>query len=229
MDFIKPEEVSTYGIVEIYRNLLKMLKDRGYDVEVEQDIYKDMTEDEFWYQGGKEKRNWSELNQVYEHPDKPKKLQTIWIPSNPTSDKIKIDYLVKEMKKVSPDGKDKDFLFLSDKPVGNPAGEKLELLSGIEFWMYERLRINIPNHYLIDRVEKISTKEAGEIMRNMQIKPCNFPVISIQDMLVRWYGWEIGDLIRIWVNREHIGKEVHYRMVTAKDFSNAPIKDTIFN
>lgn len=230
MEYSEEGEFDTYGVSEIYRQVLNILKDRGYTVEAEIRKYADMSENDFWLSKEGKKRLWTDLNKLYVKEDK--SLQTIWIPVQSGIEKIKIDQLTSELRNVSPERNTSDLMFIADKPIGNPASNKLETLKGhkIEYWTYDRLRINIPEHFFIDRVEKLSKVETMEIMRTLYIKPSNFPILSTQDMTTRWYGFDPGDVIRIWRNREHIGRSVEYRMVVPYNYQNEPIaSNSIFN
>jgi DNA-directed RNA polymerase I, II, and III subunit RPABC1 len=227
MEYVPEEEVGTYGQLQIYRNLLKMLGDRGYIVEKQVKAAAKMDEHDFWYRGGEKQLEWKDLNEVFLHGD-PKRipLQTIWIPYIENSDKIKIDHITKELRVVDPHEKNKHYLFLSDKHLGNPASEKLDNLSDIEYWTYDRLRIPIPEHFLIDRVEIVPEPEVQEMMKRLQIQRSNFPRMSIQDPTTRWYGLEPGNVVRLW---ETAAREVRYRVVDINDYTGTPCKNKIFN
>lgn len=226
MEFQDEDEFSTYGVVDIFRNLLLMLHDRGYSTLRE---YKELTgtkANTFWANI----REWSDLNRTYTQPNR-RTLKTIWLPENDT-DKVKIDHITTQLRAHMPERIESDVIIVSSKEIGSPAGNKLEVFENlrIEFFTYDRLRINIPKHFLIDKTTLLTKAEVNEILKNLQINASNLPFILLGDMLARWYGWKAGDVIRIYSNRENMGKKIDYRIVVPFSPELEPISDNeIFN
>lgn len=225
MEFTEEDEFSTDTVVHIFSNLLLMLSDRGYDTYEKYLQYKDMSLEEFWRQ----KKQWSDLNEMFMKGGK--KLQTIWLPETDV-DKIKIEPITTNLKAILPEELKCDVIIISNKEIGTPTSSKLEVFINwrIEFFTYDRLRINIPKHFLIDRVELLKEDEVKALLSNIQAERYNLKILSIEDMITRWYGLRADDVVRIHISRENIGQRVDYRVVRLLDLAlNPTSKNAIFN
>lgn len=228
MEFRDEDEFSTYGVVDIFRNLLLMLHDRGYPTKNEYDALQYPQAAKAFWDNLKEL---SELNRTYESTKNRRTLKTIWLPEI-DNDKVKIEHITGQLKAFIPDRIQSDVIIISNKEIGSPAGNKLEVFENlrIEFFTYDRLRIEINKHILVDPIELLSKDEVNTILKNMQINASNLPFMLTSDMQARWYGLKAGDVVRVRSDRENLGKKIDYRIVVPLDTNLNPVSDNeIFN
>ena len=232
MDFLTEEEEGIVSVYEVYTNLLYMLSDRGYTVNMDEVGEKK----EFW----KRIDDWSSLNKRYYRDGAKGKgkgekecIQTVWIPIVEGNQKVKKDQWTNELSKINTENIDCKILFVSKTPLGNQASDKLNSMNDMfnEFFTFDRLLIRVPEHFMVQsEIEKLEKEEVMEIMKNLGIKPSNFKIISTEDMLVRWYGFRPGDVIRIITDSQHLKRQVDYKIVTPVSSTNSPFKSNeIFN
>lgn len=82
-------------------------------------------------------------------------------------------------------------VFFVDELIANPIGNKM-----------------VPKHELCTK------RMVDRLLREHSITIDALPKILLRDPIVRWYGWEIGDVIRV----TRPNGELYYRMVVERDF-----------
>ncbi len=90
------------------------------------------------------------------------------------------------------------------------------------FFDYQ-LYANPTTHVLAPRHTKLSEEERRTLLTKYKLQPRQILVISIDDPIVRYYGWNIGDLIKVdrvnlATNKTMVKSSIVYRMVSRMKF-----------
>ncbi|MEM4260093.1 MAG: DNA-directed RNA polymerase subunit RpoH/Rpb5 C-terminal domain-containing protein [Candidatus Woesearchaeota archaeon] len=109
-------------------------------------------------------------------------------------------------------------IIITNAPLSQVANEDLRRLN-IKyqiFFDYEltynpTLYIDVPKH------ELIPPEESEEVLKELKVDISKLPIIKTSDPIVKYYGWQEGDIIRIHRNDDYIGilcpKSINYRVV----------------
>lgn len=85
----------------------------------------------------------------------------------------------------------------------------------IEVFMFDEMLFNPTSHYLVPRHELLTSDEVQELSSHVDLN--KIPWISIEDPIVKYYGYKVGDIIRIHrmnlVLDTIIDEYITYRMV----------------
>ncbi len=73
--------------------------------------------------------------------------------------------------------------------------------------------INILEHELVPKHEKLTPQEAVQLLKQLGIKPAQLPWITIDDPVVKALKAKPGDIIRIIRKSPTAGESVAYRYV----------------
>jgi len=71
----------------------------------------------------------------------------------------------------------------------------------------------VTTHFLIPKHELLSHAEAGEILKQFNANPSQFPYLQVTDPVSKEIGAKPGDFVRITRSSETAGQSVYYRYV----------------
>lgn len=88
----------------------------------------------------------------------------------------------------------------------------------IQVFFDYQLYFNPTFHFLTPKHTKISDEDRRKLLAESKIQPSQLLVISIDDPIVRYYGWKIGNIIRIErtnlvTNQTLVKNSISYRIV----------------
>lgn len=83
----------------------------------------------------------------------------------------------------------------------------------VQSFSEKELSFNITQHKLVPKHRKCSSEEKNEILKKYKTPFKNYPLISHQDAVCRYYAFVPGDLIEITRNSPTAGIYVTYRYV----------------
>ncbi len=76
-----------------------------------------------------------------------------------------------------------------------------------------RRKINVLEHKLVPKHERIPIKDVPKILRELGVEPHQLPLIRSSDPVVRAIGAKPGELVKIVRESETAGKTIVYRLV----------------
>lgn len=88
-------------------------------------------------------------------------------------------------------------LIIPDSAKLSPESKMLLKQKNIQAFVESELLYNVTRHSLVPLHTKLTKTEENKLWKTLHCKKHNLAVISSQDPVVRYYGWQIGDVIRI--------------------------------
>lgn len=184
--------------------VLEMLQDRGYEVPKEQFefTYKDFLEIGFQniYISNPEGTKW-----VYVFFSKQEKAFTI------TNLKETYAEILEETDNINVH----IILMLNEEPNSSV---KTELsgskYTGVEYFKYSDLEMNITKHEIMPRYEEMKDKEEIErVLKLYNARKQELPKILSTDPLAKYYNAKPGTMFRTFIKSPSVGETVEYRLV----------------
>ena len=89
--------------------------------------------------------------------------------------------------------------------------------------------MNPTKHFLAQRHTALTPQEKRAFLATSKIDPQCLPMIYVSDPVVRWYGWRVGQILRI--DRANlvsfsVGGSTFYRLVVPEPLSDHATKVT---
>jgi DNA-directed RNA polymerase subunit H (RpoH/RPB5) len=212
--------------INIRNNIIDLLKDRGFDSEHLDELYKDISFEEF-------KKLFKNHDFDIRVPHNTLKLQGIVYYTDIFSDKFKKEHLLKALKMIE-DTRDPNmnvllFIIINGKEqstirsiILNKHKENKSLPDGkrlnIEVFNFNKLKYNPTKHVDVPRHILINDKsEIEHIMKVYKVTDKgSFPRILMADPINKWYGGKPGNLFRI-IRSNPCSPDYHYyRVVVVK-------------
>ena len=120
-------------------------------------------------------------------------------------------------------------IIISDTPLSHNAQQTFNTLPSftMEHFLYRELKNNATKYFLVPKQTLLTPDQVKQLLQEWKDKNLNieqFPKMSIQDPIVRYYGAQPGDIFK--VNRFVIGYDamvsyyLAYRIVTSVQFNN---------
>jgi len=93
----------------------------------------------------------------------------------------------------------------------------------IQVFFDHQLYINPTTHMMTPRHTRLSPEERRSFLTKYKLQPRQILVISIDDPIVRYYGWNVGDIIKIErfnlaTNKTMVKSSIAYRIVSRVKF-----------
>ncbi|ESQ44366.1 hypothetical protein EUTSA_v10006218mg [Eutrema salsugineum] len=189
------------------RNALMMLRDRGYEVSAE-DINLSL----------------QDFRTVYgEHPDVNRLRISAQLRSD-SSKKVKVVFFgtgmvkVNAIRTVAADVLSQEtisgLIMVLQNHVTNQALKAIELFSfKVEIFQITDLLVNITNHVLKPKHRVLNDKEKTALLKKFNIEEKQLPRISKKDAVVRYYGLEKGQVVKVNYRGQLTESHVAYRCV----------------
>lgn len=170
--------------MNVYTTLSELLKDRNYDLQSDITTNSDFSV--------KHKLNGNELFVVFSEENK-----------------IGINYLKQIINNT-----DNHFLIIYNNTITSFAKQYIESIKNkIEFFTYEELQRNITKHHLVPKHYILTNEEKNHFLKDMKVNTKHFPKCKITDPISKYYGCNIGDIMKIIRNDDNI-QTVYYRIVS---------------
>lgn len=211
--------------LKIRHNIIDLLKDRGFNAEILDNLYKNISFEDF-------KRLFKEKNFDIRVPHNELNTHAIVYYVDIFSDKFKKEHLLKALKMVKDthDSESNVLLFvlingktqstiqtiITNKHKENknlPDGQKLN----IEIFNYNKLKYNPTKHVDVPRHILITDKkEIDHLLDIYKADKGSFPKILAMDPIAKWYGAKPGNVFRIIRCNPYGPSYTYYRMVITK-------------
>lgn len=199
------EEISQ--LFKVYKTLIKMMEDRGYDVQI------DSIDKEKWKNEIKRTNSMTGLfSKKIDKDDPSKKIRLFYyyIPSPKINSNSIITFLelIKESKANS------GLIIMSGK-ISQQAKQKIQDINNIlqiEIFTLGELVVNITEHELVPKHLLLSKEEKDLLLKRYKIKENQLPKILITDPVARYLGLKRGDVVKIIRVSETAGGYITYRI-----------------
>lgn len=211
-DELSPEEQLKY--LRMYKTILRMLIDRGYEVDEEKRDILDQSLDE--YQTVYSSVNPSQLNGTFESLD------------HDSSERVQVRFDINEkinnklwtsiIERMNQDNVNHCILIVRDGTVPKNISRTVELLrekrgQRVEFFEQKEVIINITEHELVPKHEPLTPDQKKALLDRYHINDSQLPKILKTDPVVRYYGVGPGTVIKITRKSETAGRYITYRLV----------------
>jgi DNA-directed RNA polymerase I, II, and III subunit RPABC1 len=87
--------------------------------------------------------------------------------------------------------------------------DNLKHLYNIEYFPINIIQNNITHHHLVPKHSRMSDDEKEKLIKMYNADPNRFPSMESDDPISRYYGFRVGDMIRV----QRSPKEISYRYV----------------
>lgn len=186
------------------KHQVMMFQDRGYTVPPEEQAW--LTDTGTSYDA------------VYTSP-------SVWVHFVTTIEALKTDETEEMMSEMRPENVQRVFLVVPERPQTR-VWEVLNQYAA-EVWTYAQLGVNPTRHFLAQRHVPVTAEEKHMFYSTTKIDPQCLPFMYVSDPVARWYGFRVGQLIRIERN-SLIGftsaQSVFYRLVVSEPLSEHATK-----
>lgn len=83
----------------------------------------------------------------------------------------------------------------------------------VEHFLLEELQFNVLKHELVPPHRILSAEEAKSVLKRLRAEIGNLPVLLTTDIVNRYIGGNVGDIVEITRNSLTAGKSIYYRAV----------------
>lgn len=197
----------------MHMTVLEMLRDRGYNIDESEGLA---------YIGDFD--GWAEiyiavsqLNNIYTSDKDPVKYPPIKVKFTTASDKLKVADFNEWLQEAKREGFNRMIVIGKHGIMTESARKGLsklkELNLHVEFFEEPELVINITKHSLVPKHEVLTDEEKREFLEHYTIEEWQLPKIFLSDPVVRYYGVDVGTVLKITRKSETSGRYVTYRIV----------------
>jgi len=110
-------------------------------------------------------------------------------------------------------GDDLHIIFVTKDKLNQTLSKDIVRMKQCESFVLKSLVFNITKHYLIPKVEIISTEEEDELLEAYNTTKLKLPRILLSDPLVKYYAAKSGNIFRITRPSKNSGIILSYRCV----------------
>ncbi|CAH2063886.1 unnamed protein product [Thlaspi arvense] len=205
--YVDPSSEESHRYYLARRNALVMLRDRGYEVSAE-DINLSL----------------QDFRTVYgEHPEVDRLRISAQLRSD-SSKKVKVVFFgtgtvkVNGIRSVAAEVLSQEtitgLILVLQSHVTNQALKAIELFSfKVEIFQITDLLVNVTDHVLKPRHRILNDEEKAALLKKFSIEEKQLPRISKKDAVVRYYGLEKGQVVKVSYRGELTESHVAYRCV----------------
>lgn len=215
-------------LFDIKKTQLEMVKDRGYLISPEEASILDMNLDQFMMYvnslSSQLKRSVrSSLSRSYDAKDSQGKVIATMLvyyggKTSPQQKQVSAD-IVREFIQLVQKYSVTEAVLIVDAPISSKGNEELSALKLTRWQVFfdHELTYNPTRHVDTPLHELIPPKEAQAKLRELKADISKLLIIKVTDPVVRYYGWQTGNLIRVHRNDRSISilapKSINYRVI----------------
>ena len=125
-------------------------------------------------------------------------------------------------------------IIISQEDFTSEAKRHLDLLTSpaIQVFFDNQLYVNPTRHEYVPKHTKLSEEERRVFFEQSRLKPGQLVSASIDDPIIRYYGWSIGDVIKIErtnlaTNKTMVKSSLAYRIVTRTRFDQPKSRTSV--
>jgi DNA-directed RNA polymerases I, II, and III subunit RPABC1 len=169
------------SVAKSFKTIIEMLKDRGYDMEVDKNVMFETLQDDF---------SKSTFNVIL-----PNRIHVIYNVAN----KFKYGDIKKMLDDADKAGAHLAVVVVNDSVTSNNAKLLMDSKTPHEIHHIKTLQINITKHQLVPKHEVVADPdEIANLLREFSLKSkLQLPVILKTDAMARYLGLKAGDVVKI--------------------------------
>lgn len=187
----------------IKRNQIQMMKDRGYDVTSEEGILS-TTEEIFTNHYNNVSIQYSLpfrslMTSVYQKPNSSETTVVYYAIPLGRTDQLNQETIAKFIEFVRA-GKHSTAILITKVPLMSKPKTSIKSIDEfkIQVFMDIELMFNVTKHKIVPRHEILPLEQEAPKMKELSvIKKSQFPYISVNDPVIKYYGWEIDRIVVI--------------------------------
>jgi DNA-directed RNA polymerase I, II, and III subunit RPABC1 len=198
-------------LFRVWKTLHKMMEDRGYTIDVEEQNYSKMTFQE-WHDRYKDQNNKLSFNGIFAKKidENVTRLYYQYIPGTKlTANDISLFF--SQMK----EGQCESGIIIISGQLSPQAKQKLEDINvelQVECFNISELMVNITEHEYVPKHLLLTPDEKKQLLKRYKIKENQLPKILKTDPVAKYLGLKKGDVVKIIRDSETAGKYVTYRI-----------------
>jgi DNA-directed RNA polymerase subunit H (RpoH/RPB5) len=108
-------------------------------------------------------------------------------------------------------------ILISNNELSTDSKENLKLIPKTRFFLDDELRYNPTQNVTNQQHILLSLEEVNELEKELKLDKSKFPGIKLDNPVVEYYGWELGNVIKIIRTERHVSilakKSINYRIV----------------
>lgn len=207
-------------LYDIKTTQVKMVRDRGFDISSDAWILDTNLENftEFYLNKVKAEEL-SGIREALAATYKGKKDNILFVsyPTKGTAKQIGTD-TAKQIVHFANTHNVTHLILIADAVLSTPAANDLNLF-GKDHHIFndEELTYCVVEHKMVSRHELIPKDVAEQKMRDMKTKLSQLPLILTSDPVIKYYGWKVGGLVKIYRNDQVVGlltqETIAYRII----------------
>ncbi|TPX35733.1 hypothetical protein SmJEL517_g01979 [Synchytrium microbalum] len=204
-----PEEEEASRLYRIFKTLLEMVSDRGYQVSQAQSG-----------------QSLEEFKQIYcpnGKPDRPNMSFIVKYPDERGGDELLVVFhdekvgkeIIKMIFKRMEEMRYSRGILVFQKSLTSQAAQivqEMQQTYHLELFKENELLVNITRHILVPAHEVMSDAEKKQLLQRYRLKEQQLPRIQLGDPIAKYYGLKRGQVVRIIRPSETAGKYVTYRL-----------------
>ena len=191
------------NLLDVKRTQLEMVKDRGYDISDEEDIFEMENEDQMKvFYSEQQVFDIFTLSKLYFNDTENEYTYIYYV--HPDVDFVKDVFRKIMIEVINIRNKFnielKNIIIITTKiDNSNFVKMKTEFANfNFQTFNYDELFVNITKHSLQPKeVRKLSEREQKTFLEDSRIKKSQLPVIKLNDPMSKYYGWKKGDVIKV--------------------------------
>ena len=188
-------------LFEIKKNQLQMVRRRGYSIEREQNLLQ-ITAEEFEeayipFAEQQKKSLRTVLSQLYEK-ENGEKLYVYYADAPADKSQLGVDIIgdaIQEMDRF----KSKNGIIITSKQLSSSARKQIEGLVSynVSIFMEDEMLYDPTAHYLTPEHIGLTPDVQRDLLKRNKINLDQLPIILTSDMIARYYGFKVGQVIQI--------------------------------
>ncbi|CAN8254365.1 unnamed protein product [Cochlearia groenlandica] len=205
--YVDPASEESHRYYLARRNALAMLKDRGYEVS-DEDI--NLSLHDFRAVHGERPEVDRLLISAQHRSDSSKKVKVVFFGTG----MVKVNAIRSVAAEVLSQETITGLIMVLQNHVTNQALKAIELFSfKVEIFQITDLLVNITKHVLKPQHQVLNDKEKRKLLKKFSIEEKQLPRISKKDAIVKYYGLEKGQVVKVNYSGELTESHVAYRCV----------------
>lgn len=179
---------------------VKMIMDRGYEVDHSEKEVLNMTEEEFFIVHPDPKTIRQELTRMYIHPETNIKLYVFYAERTGTKSVGKKTAEMLAQQSDNPETTYDKIVIISPVELSSDFKKIFEALKNkinMQMFYENQLTYNPILHSFVPLHVRLSESEREIFYKRNMVKPGKIPLMNIDDPIARYYDFQIGDVIRI--------------------------------